>query len=105
MLSLVLSSSRVRQFRSLRLVKLGRSNHWLYPCSERRGKRGGGARKILRGSQCFKGKLRGDQQFLAEFMRGGNRKLTASEGKGIMRILQSLTGRSSEFYDVKCLCP
>ena len=29
---------------------------------------------------------------------GGNRKLTASEGKGIMRILQSLTGRSSEFY-------
>ena len=24
--------------------------------------------------------------------------MTASEGKGIMRILQSLTGRSSEFY-------
>ena len=73
MLSLVLSSSRVRQFRSLRLVKLGPSDHWLYPCSERKGERGG-ERKIFRGSQCFKGKLRGDQQFLAEFMRGGGGK-------------------------------
>ena len=81
MLSLVLRSSRVRQFRSLRLVKLGRSDHWLYPCSERRGERGGG-RKIFRGSQCFKGKPRGDQQFLAEFMRGGNRKLTEGRGGG-----------------------
>ena len=60
MLSLVLTSGRVRQFRSQRLVKLGRSDHWLYPCSERRGG-GGGVRKIFRGSQCFKGKLRGDQ--------------------------------------------
>ena len=42
MLSLVLTSGRVRQFRSQRLVKLGRSDHWLYPCSERRGDGGGG---------------------------------------------------------------
>ena len=62
MLSLVLTSGRVRQFRSQRLVKLGRSDHWLYPCSVRRGDGGGGGgRKIFRGSQCFKGKLRGDQ--------------------------------------------
>ena len=62
MLSLVLTSGRVRQFRSQRLVKLGRSDHWLYPCSERRGDGGGGGGgKIFRGSQCFKGKLRGDQ--------------------------------------------
>lgn len=63
MLSLVLTSGRVRQSRSQRLVKLGRSDHWLYPCSERKGDGGGGGgfRKIFRGSQCFKGKLRGDQ--------------------------------------------
>ena len=42
MLSLVLTSGRVRQFQSQRLVKLGRSDHWLYPCSERRGDGGGG---------------------------------------------------------------
>ena len=55
MLSLVLSSSRVRQFRSLRLVKLGRSDHWLYPCSERRREKGGSGRflgdhNVLRGN-------------------------------------------------------
>ena len=33
--------------------------------------------------------------------------MTASEGRGIMRILQSLTGRSSEFYNdaTKILVP
>ena len=60
MLSLVLTSGRVRQFRSQRLVKLGRSDHWLYPCSERRG---GGFGRFLGDHNVLRGNCEGISSF------------------------------------------
>ena len=60
---------------------------------------GGGFGRFLGDHNVLRGNCEGISSFQQSFKGGGrNRKLTASEGKGIMRILQSLTGRSSEFY-------
>ena len=71
MLSLVYSSSRIRQYRSVSKVRsfgsLVISIHWLlihtipYHVPRGGGKGGGGGWKIFKGSQRFKRKLRGDQ--------------------------------------------
>ena len=73
MLSLVYSSSRIRQYRSVSKVRsfgsLVISIHWLYPyhtipCSERRGeRRGGGVGRFLRDHSVLRGNCEGISSF------------------------------------------